>query len=102
MANEKQVDCITPREKMTLEPGVHYRGSFWINDYGEFSCHPEQTGSRPGGGSYSLIWDDENYSLYESKNFYKAIFKLPKKNLSIVKIRKIVTDVITRLADYID
>ena len=38
------------RPKMQLEPGVHYTGSFWLNEYGEIQVKPANLGSRPGGG----------------------------------------------------
>ena len=32
--------------KMNLEPGVKYRGTGWINEYGEFQFQREKKGSK--------------------------------------------------------
>ena len=35
------------KKKLSLEPGRHYKGTFWLNEYGEIQVRPEQKGSKP-------------------------------------------------------
>lgn len=100
----KNLDApMTERKKMELEPGRHYTGTFWINEYGEFQCRPPQKGSRPFGGSYSLVYEDDNdnFTICESKNFWKLMVKLPKGRLTIRKIMAIFEAAEQKLSEYI-
>ena len=50
--------------KMNLEPGVKYRGTGWVNEYGEFQFQPEQKGSKPS--NLKIVHQDGDYAIYES------------------------------------
>lgn len=64
------------RNKMALTPGVRYKGTAVLNEYGQFDFTPYQTGTRPQG--MKVVKEEENYSLYESADFYKISVKARK------------------------
>ena len=64
------------REKMKLEPGVKYRGWGMINEYGEISFEATQPTTNPNG--MKIVKEDENFTLYESCNYWKASIRLSK------------------------
>lgn len=63
--------------KLNLEPGRKYRGSAWINEYGQFEFMPERKGSRPG--NYRLVHDNGAVTIHESSHFFKLSIKVGKK-----------------------
>lgn len=62
--------------KITLEPGRRYKGTFWVNEYGEFQCRPEQKGTKPG--NFKIVADQNDTIIYESTNYFKLVVKVPK------------------------
>lgn len=62
--------------KISLEPGRRYKGTFWVNEYGEFQCRPEQKGTKPG--NFKIVADQNDTTIYESTNFFKLVVKVPK------------------------
>lgn len=92
---------LEPRQKLNLIPGKHYSGSFWLNEYGEIHVQPTNEGSRPGGGAYSLVHEEEDYSIYESKNFWKVSVKLPKAALKVTKVLNAFSQASWKLANYV-
>lgn len=91
------------RNKLELEPGRHYTGTFWLNEYGEFQCRPTQKGSRPFGGSYNLVYEDgdDNFTICESKNYWKLMLKLPKQRLTIRRVMAIFESAEQALSKYV-
>lgn len=67
--------------KLQLEPGRKYRGSAWLNEYGEIQFRPEQKGSKPG--NLKLVVENEMFSLYESKKKMKVMMNFEKSNFDI-------------------
>ena len=62
--------------KIQLEPGRKYRGSAWVNEYGEIQFRPEQKGGKPG--NLKLVQEHESYSIYESEKVWKVAVKFNK------------------------
>lgn len=66
-------------EKVQLTPGKKYRGSFWINDYGEFQCRPD--GKAPeDSGRMKTVNETGGVKIQESKYMGRAIISFSKKN----------------------
>lgn len=64
------------RKKMSLSPGVKYKGVGWINEYGQTYFEAYQKGQKPN--NMKLIKETGNYSLYESGNYLKISVKIEK------------------------
>lgn len=92
---------LRPRNKVELEPGVHYKGSFWVNEYGEFTAVPYNKGSRPGGGNYTIVTETDDFSIYESKNLYKVVLKIDKAKLCVGYAMRAFLSAADRLRDYL-
>ena len=69
--------------KINLEPGRKYRGSGWVNQYGEMFFRPEQKGAKPG--NLHLVMEHETFSLYESARMWKVTVKFEKAGFSVLK-----------------
>lgn len=89
------------KPKLQLKPGVHYTGSFWLNEYGEFCCRPSQKGTRPYGGAYSLVYDGEDFTLCESKNTFKIMLKWQKQGLCATRIMASVESAVKELLKHL-
>lgn len=63
-------------EKITLEPGRKYKGTFWVNEYGEIQVRPEQKGTRPG--NLKLVHENDTTKLYESNKLFKLTMTFQK------------------------
>ena len=86
-------------QELQLEPGRRYRGSFWVNDYGELHVRPEQKGSKPG--NMKIVLETEMFSLCESKNLFKVTVKFNKPNLTVVNMTNVFMFIITQISQYI-
>lgn len=64
--------------KVTLEPGRKYKGTFWVNEYGEIQVRPEQKGSRPG--NLKLVTENEHVKIYESNKLFKMTIMFDKQD----------------------
>ena len=62
------------REPLALEPGKKYRGSFWINEFGQFHCSPEQKGKNPTG--MKLVSEGRFHKMFTTKNTVRIVFTL--------------------------
>lgn len=62
--------------KITLVPGQKYKGTFWVNEYGEIQVRPEQKGTRPG--NLKLVSENETTKLYESTKCFKLTITFDK------------------------
>ena len=61
-------------QRLQLEPGKKYRGSFWINEFGEFHCNPEQKGQNPTG--MNLVSEGALHKLFTTKNTVRVVITL--------------------------
>lgn len=86
-------------QELQLEPGRRYRGSFWVNDYGELHVRPEQKGSKPG--NMKIVLETEMFSLCESKNFFKVTVKFDKPKLTVLNMTNVFMFIITQISQYI-
>lgn len=68
-------------QQLKLQPGRKYRGSAWVNEYGELHFRPEQKGSKPG--NMKIVLEHETFTLYESEQFFKLTMKMSKKNFNM-------------------
>lgn len=73
---EEPVECVQTMQKLTMEPGKHYEGSAWINEFGELHFRPRQKGKNPQG--LKKVSEGENHVLYTSKNWVRVVFTLPR------------------------
>lgn len=64
------------KSRITLEPGKHYRGSFWINEYGEIQVQPEQKGTNPTG--LKKVKSGDDYSIWTSKKTIRMVMTFPR------------------------
>lgn len=98
---EKRNKMGTTRKKIDLVPGVKYRGTGCITEYGEFDFVPEQKGTKPN--NMKLVKETDDFSLYESKDFVKVTVKIPKvtkKTELISKFMKSFTNAVLELKNY--
>ena len=72
-------------EKMNLEVGVTYRGSFKIKENGQIVVRPYKEGAKPG--NLSKVVEGEHHVIFESKNLLRIVFTLPKTNQEQMKQR---------------
>ena len=88
------------KQKMQLVPGEKYHGTFWVNEFGEFQCQPEQKGTNPNGTK--MVTEGENWSIKTSKNRVQVLISLPKGGKDVISemFTKAVTVVITKLLTY--
>lgn len=83
IAKQAEVSSKSQMQKMELEPGVHYRGSYWINEYGESFFRPEQKGSNPCG--LQKLTEGDNWVIYTSKNVVRVVVSLPRVDSKEIK-----------------
>lgn len=76
LANEAEERCDYGLQKQALEPGKTYRGTFWLNEFGEFHCKPEQKGTNPS--EVQKVTEGENYKLYTTKNLIRLQISIPR------------------------
>ena len=63
-------------QKMKMEPGRKYRGTAWVNEYGEIQFRPEQKGTKPK--NLKLVLESDSFSIYESAHIWKVSVKFDK------------------------
>lgn len=85
--------------KLTLEPGRKYRGSGWVNEYGELHFRPEQKGSKPN--NMHLVYEGEDISISESSNFFRVSIKIEKQSFSIMSVANKFTFLLTKIQSYL-
>lgn len=61
---------------MQMEPGKKYKGTAYINEYGEFDFTPYQQGTRENG--MKVVREGQDYSIYESSEWLKISVKVKK------------------------
>lgn len=85
--------------KLTLEPGRKYRGSGWVNEYGEIHFRPEQKGSKPQ--NMHLVYEESDLSISESANFFKIMVKIEKKSFSTMSVANKFMFLLTKIKTYL-
>lgn len=70
------------KQKLMLVPGKKYRGSFWVNEYGEIQVSPEQKGTNPQG--LKLVHEGIFHKLFTSKNNVKITVTLQRDRRAIL------------------
>ena len=84
--------------KMNLEPGVKYRGTGWINEYGEFQFTPEQKGSKPS--NLKIVHQGNDFVIYESAHLWQVKVNFQKTNDDTSKFMGIFTKACNILVKY--
>lgn len=87
------------KQKIQLEPGKHYKGYFWLNDYGEIQVKPEQKGTKPM--NMKIVLEHEYFTLYESKKLFKVILKIDKSGIGLSSLTNRFMFIITQIYQYI-
>lgn len=59
------------KKKVKLEPGKTYRGSAWVNEYGEVHFTPWQQGSK-SESNMTKVYEDGPMTIYQSKKMIKV------------------------------
>lgn len=85
--------------RLKLEPGKKYRGTAWVNEYGEIQFRPEQKGTKPS--NMRIVLEHESFSLYESKEIFKVAVKFSKKNFSAIKAANKMSFIISQIITYL-
>ena len=84
---------------MQLEPGRKYRGTAWVNNYGEVQFRPEQKGSRPS--NLHIVVEHESFAIYESKDIIKVAVKFSKKDFSVLSAMSKMQFIVSQLITYL-
>lgn len=98
---QRENDMAQLRRKIEMVPGVRYKGTGCLTEFGEFDFTPENKGSRPN--NMKLITETDEFSLYESKDFLKVSIKIAKtanKNERLQLFMKAYTNAILKLKKY--
>ena len=85
--------------KITLEPGRKYRGTAWINEYGEIQFRPEQKGTKPS--NMKIVLEHESFTIYESKDLFKVAVKFSKQGFSAFSAMGKMQFIISQLLAYL-
>lgn len=85
-------------KEIQLEPGKKYRGTAWLNKYGEVHFRPEQKGTKPQ--NMHVVLEHENFSLYESKEIFKVTIKFAKTNFNVMDATKRFSFILGQLIAY--
>ena len=83
---------------MNLEPGVKYRGTGWLNEYGEFQFQPEQKGSKPN--NLKIVCQEGDFVIYESAHLWQVKVNFKKTNNDSTKFMSIFTAACQKLVKY--
>lgn len=75
------------KTKRDLTPGVKYRGYGFVNEFGEFTFEPEETGSR--AGQMKLVLVKNGFSIIESKKYILVRLKIDKGESSKDRLKQL-------------
>jgi len=87
------------KTRMTMEPGIRYRGYASINEFGEISFTPEQKGTRPQ--NLSIVYRDDHITIYESKHLFKVSVQVPKTNDTLTSMVNKLSEAVSLSLHYI-
>jgi hypothetical protein len=85
--------------KMNLEPGVKYRGTGWVNEYGEFQFTPEQKGSKPS--NLKIVHQGNDFVIYESAHLWQVKVNFKKTNVDFENFLQVFTTACSKLVSYL-
>lgn len=86
-------------KKIQLEPGRKYRGTAWVNEYGEIQFRPEQKGTKPQ--NMKLVAEHESFSIYESEHLFKVSVKFEKKGFNLLHATNKLLFIISQVKTYL-
>lgn len=86
-------------KKITLEPGKKYRGTAWVNNYGEIQFRPEQKGTKPS--NMHIVLEHESFTIYESKEIFKVAVKFDKKGFTPFQALSKMNFIVSQLMTYL-
>lgn len=84
--------------EQTLEKGRKYRGTFWLNEFGEIHVRPEQKGTKPG--NMKLVVENECFSLYQSKQQWKLTVKFSKADFTLHNATQRLLFIVSQIKQY--
>ena len=84
--------------EQTLEAGRKYRGTFWLNEFGEIHVRPEQKGTKPG--NMRLVAENECFSLYQSKQQWKLTVKFNKTDFTLHNATQRLLFIVSQIKQY--
>ena len=84
--------------KMSLKPGVKYRGTGWVNEYGEFQFTPEQKGSRPS--NLKIVHQGDDFAIYESAHLWQVKVNFRKTNFDTTRFMAVFSAACGKLLTY--
>ena len=67
----------TLKQPLALVVGKKYKGSFWLNEFGEIHVNPEQKGIGSSNGQ-KLVEEGDNFSIYTTKKCVSVKFSFLK------------------------
>lgn len=85
-------------KKLQLEPGKKYKGYAVLNEYGEIQFTPSQIGSKPD--QKKVVKEDDNYTIYSTKNFVIASIRLPRELQFMQRISALMTIIDKLIKDF--
>lgn len=85
--------------KLELKPGRRYRGSFWLNEYGEIQVRPEQKGTKPQ--NLKIVLEHETFTLYESKDIFKVAVKFDKQKFDLSQAMQRMLFILQQIKQYL-
>ena len=85
--------------KLQMEPGRKYRGSAWINEYGEIQFRPEQKGTKPG--NLKIVAEHESFTIYESRDIFKVAVRFSKQDFSFASALNKMIFIVSQLKTYL-
>lgn len=89
------------KTKKDLTPGVKYRGYGYVNEFGEFSFEPEETGSR--AGQMKIVLSKDDYTIIESKKYVLVRLKIDKGDCAMDRLKTLIknfNELITVFKEY--
>ena len=92
---------LVPRDKFQYEPGKRYKGSFWVNEYGQAFFNPYKKSDKENTNGYRLVSDSEHISLCESGRKWRIAITIPKEGLTIPKALAFFTAASSELLNYL-
>lgn len=90
------------KQKIKMEPGKKYRGTAYVNEYGEIHFDPSQPSEIEN--RLKLVYASELFSIYETGKFFKISLKLMKeteRSLSYKKLLFTFQSALTKMSTYL-
>ena len=85
--------------KMELKPGVKYRGSAIINDYGQVQFTAYQQGTKPG--NLHTVLETPFFKLSESRKMWQVKVNLEKTGSSVISATNRMALVLAQIISYV-